>query len=163
MKQHPSDAVALERALSFASEAMWTIALQRRRVRSTEPEDEKFVFRRWVDLQFLIIALWRLRRAAELACKFSRGRDIPDALKAFDGALPQLRTMRNVGEHIDDYMAGTGRHRAVTEGMLQVGSWNGTVFKWLNLTLNIDGAHHAAKKLYASIRSFSKLAGRTSS
>ena len=65
----PSDAAILERARSLATEAISTVALQRRRPRSTEPEDGVFVFRWWADLQFLIVALRRLRRAAQLAAR----------------------------------------------------------------------------------------------
>ncbi len=65
-REKPSDAAILERAFSLVNEAMMTIALQRRRVRSSEPEDETFVFRYWADLQFFIIAMRRLRRVAEL-------------------------------------------------------------------------------------------------
>jgi hypothetical protein len=48
---------------------MFTVALQRRRTRSNEPEDEGFVMRWWADLHFFIVALRRLRRAAELASR----------------------------------------------------------------------------------------------
>ena len=63
----PSDAAIMERARSLANEAMFTLALQRRRIRSNGPEDDIFVMRWWADLQFLIVALRRLRRTAELA------------------------------------------------------------------------------------------------
>src|SRR6185503_12268591 len=48
----PSDAAILERASSLASEAMWTFAMQIRRLRSKEPEDKEFSLRWWADLQF---------------------------------------------------------------------------------------------------------------
>lgn len=57
----------LERARSLANEATFTVALQRRRVRSKEPEDDAFVVRWWADRQLFIVALRRLRRAAEFA------------------------------------------------------------------------------------------------
>lgn len=60
----PSSAAVMERAFSLVNEAMFTVELQRRRVRSEEPEDSRFPARWWADVQFLIVAL---RRAAELA------------------------------------------------------------------------------------------------
>lgn len=57
------DAAALERAKSLANWACYTIALQRRRLQSGEPEDETFIFRWWADLEFLVVTLRRLRRA----------------------------------------------------------------------------------------------------
>jgi hypothetical protein len=151
----PPDAVVLERARSFANEAMWAVALQRRRIRSTEPEDRRFVFRWWVDLQFLIVALRRLRRAAELASRVaSAGPSVALALKKFDEALPQLSVMRNVGEHIDDYLLGNSktRHKQVSRGMLQSGTWDGVTYTWLNESLNVDGAHDAAFQLFSALR-----------
>src|ERR1039457_2421145 len=110
----PSDAVILERAKSFCHEAIFTVALQHRRLRATEPEDQIFIFRWHADLQFFIVALRRLRRAAEL------GAEVPHesvtlraALTAFDNRLPGLARMRNVGEHINDYMLGDGRAKGV--------------------------------------------------
>ena len=98
----PSKAAILERARSLANEAMFTVALQRRRIRTDEPEDDVFVMRWWADLQFFIVALRRLRRAAELASRVEPVKDIVIlALHSFDDALPQLAVMRNVGEHIE--------------------------------------------------------------
>lgn len=96
---NPSDKAILERASTLANDAMFSIALQRRRLRSNEPEDDVFVMRWWADLQFFIVALRRLRRAAELARRVpSIANSISSALKTFDTALPSLFTMRNVGE-----------------------------------------------------------------
>jgi hypothetical protein len=44
-----------------------TVALQRRRLRSTEPEDKDFILHWFADLQFLIVSLRRLRRSAAIA------------------------------------------------------------------------------------------------
>jgi hypothetical protein len=63
---------------------MFTVALQRRRIRSKEPEDDVFVMRWWADLQFYIVALRRLRRAAELASR------VPSAKDTFDTRAEDL-------------------------------------------------------------------------
>ncbi len=59
-----SEADILERARSLCSEGCFAVALQHRRLRSKEPEDEVFILRWWTDLQFLIVSLRRLRRSA---------------------------------------------------------------------------------------------------
>jgi len=41
----PTEAATLERARSLCDHALWTVALQIRRIRSTEPEDDEFLFR----------------------------------------------------------------------------------------------------------------------
>ena len=95
----PSEAATLGRARSLAFDARFTVALQRRRIRSREPEDDVFVMRWWADLQFLIVALRRLRRAAELASRVELVKDsLTSAVGTFHDALPQLAVMRNVAE-----------------------------------------------------------------
>ena len=120
-----------------------------------EPEDERFVFRWWADLQFLIVALRRMRRAAQIAERApSVAQGTATAIRAFDDALPGLATMRNVGEHVDAYAVDDPRrhNRKIDGGMLQVGTWDGTTYRWLDLELNIDAAHAAAEQLYRAMR-----------
>jgi hypothetical protein len=148
----PSKPVISERAKSFSSEACFMIALQRRRLQEPDPMDDTFVFRCWADLQFLVIALRRLRRAAELAksvCGVEGS--LEGALSEFDRALPGLRKMRDVGEHIDDYARGQGYRKDVDRRQVQVGTWDGRVFKWLDNELDIDGALLAAEKLFHAL------------
>jgi hypothetical protein len=151
------DAAILERAKSLSNRACFTVALQRRRLRSTEPEDNTFIFRWWADLVFLVVALRRLRRAAQLATRISNTRAaaaVIAALTDFDATLPGLATMRNVGEHIDDYALNAQKrhHHDVNSGQLQVGSWDGTVFDWLGHQLDIDVALAAAEKLFYAVK-----------
>ena len=49
-----TDAAVIERAYRLANKAMFTIALQVRRLDFFEPEDETFVFRKHADWEFLI-------------------------------------------------------------------------------------------------------------
>src|SRR4051812_9869536 len=99
-----SPAASSERARRLANIGLHAIALQHRRLRSSEPEDDQFVMRWWADLQFLVIALRRFRRAVTIAIA-DRDSDLKAALDSFDAALPSLETMRNIGEHLDAYAA----------------------------------------------------------
>ncbi len=147
--QGPSEAAILERMLSLCNEACFTVALQRRRLRTVEPEDAKFVFRWWADLQFLIVALRRLRRSAALGVRIpSVSERVTRAIDAFDKMLPDLAKMRNIGEHVDDYAvdAPKRRYADVDRKQLQVGTWDGTVYRWIG-ELNVDVAHEAAEQL----------------
>lgn len=131
---------------------MFTIALQRRRVSSREPEDDIFVMRVFADLYFFVVALQRLRRLALLACSVaSSDGPLRAAVAAFDVAVPMLKRMRDVGEHIDDYAIGKGRDRNVSRFMLQVAKWDGHTYRWLDATLDVDASHAAAKKLFAAV------------
>lgn len=147
------EVAALARAYSFSNEAMYMVAIQCRRIRSSEPEDRHFVLRWWADLQFLIVALWRLRSAGVLARQSGPdGASFERAIDSFDSALPHLRRMRNVGEHAGDYAMENGRDRTVRRGQLQAGSFDGTTFSWLGVELNIDLALDAAERLHRAVK-----------
>ena len=160
----PSESSQLERTISLASEACYMVALQRLRLRSAAPEDEKFLFRWWADLQFLIVALRRLRLSAQLAAGVPLAKEsLKQAISHFDAALPGLNEMRNVGEHIVEYSVDSPKrhHAHICRQQLQNGGWDGTVFSWLGHELNIDSALNAAESLFSSIKAASKLGSST--
>jgi hypothetical protein len=149
----PSYAATYERARRLANLAMWTISLQRRRLKSHEPEDDQFLFRRWADFQFLIVALTRLRRAATLTANLPGLKtSIQNALKDFDSKLPMLKNMRDTAEHFDDYALDKGRNRSIKRGSLEVGAIGESDFEWLGYKLNADTAASAAQQLFKEIQ-----------
>jgi hypothetical protein len=145
----------LERAVSFATEAMFTLDLQWRRIHTDEPEDARFPMRIWSDLSFFIVTLQRLRRSATLAYSVAAAAAIlRQVLADFDHGVPMLKVMRDVGEHIDDYALESGRrhHRHITRAFVQVAQWDGTAYTWLGVTLNLSEARAAAQALYEAIQ-----------
>jgi hypothetical protein len=159
----PGEAVTLERTYSLVNEAMHTVALQRRRLKTTEPEDSDFAMRPWADWEFFIISLWRLRRRANAAKGTALGqRWIRPALHAFDEALPDLKLFRDVAEHIDEYAIDSSkRHEEdVWRTRLQVGTWDDTTLVWplrdkkhgRPKPLNADEAMAAAVALLTAVR-----------
>jgi hypothetical protein len=153
-------AATLERAYSLANEAMFTVVLQCRRLRTLEPGDETFVMRWWADLQFLILALCRLRLAVKIACKVPAViDDMEAALLNFYWVLPDLTRLRNVGQHIDEYSVDSSsrRHKKVSRKQTLVGSRNGTVYEWLGVQLNVCDALIAAEELYGVLQTAMKI------
>lgn len=151
----PSDAATLERARSLCDQALWTAALQIRRIQTREPEDDDFLFRQEADFQFLIVALRRLRRAASIASRVPEVTDlIRAALEQFDDVLPGLRTMRNIGEHIDSYAVDDPKRHdpTIDRTMLQVARWDNHNYRWLGIHLNTDAALAAGRRLYRELR-----------
>lgn len=63
----PSDAATYERARRLANMATWAVALQCRRIEQDKPLDGQFLLQAWTDFDFLVVALYRLRRTAALA------------------------------------------------------------------------------------------------
>ena len=139
----------LARARRLANVEMLTIELQIRRLRTSEPEDKHFVLRWWADMQFLIVALTRIRRAAAIA---NDEPAINAACERFDGQLRGLRTLRNVGEHMDDYARNsTARRNDRDANLLEVGTWADPVFAWLGENLNIETARTASSDLLKAL------------
>jgi hypothetical protein len=150
-----TSATTYERAKRLANVAMFAVDLQARRLRSTEPEDGRFTFRRWFDFDSLIVALTRLRRAAALAGTVAetKGR-VTAALSEFDSALPYLKRLRDVAEHFDEYAVDRGRLATVRREGLEVSSIDGSgpTLNWLGVQLNASDALAAARRLFKTIQ-----------
>lgn len=152
----PSAIQSIERALRFASESMRGIDLQVRRIRSSEPEDEEWIFRIWMDFQLLVVLLWRLRLAARMV----HSDELIAAVDAFDREIPDLRLMRNVAQHLDEYADDSPKRRhnladgskRVGRRHLEVPRWSGDQFEWLGGKINVSHARTAAARLFVAIR-----------
>jgi hypothetical protein len=159
----PSTFQVLDRAVRFASNAIRTVDLQIRRIRETEPEDDKWLLRQWSDYQFLILALWNVRQSGKMGQMVDRS--LADAIATFDRACPNLETMRNVLQHVDDYaIDGKKRRQKFLDGRLvgrralEVGSRDESHFTWLGRTLDVSASREACMTLYLSIQEARDLA-----
>jgi hypothetical protein len=151
----PSADATYDRARRRANISLWAVALQRRRLETTEPEDKDFVFRRWADFDYLLVSLTRLRRAACLAATIPELQtQLNLAIAAFDTALPGLKNMRDVAEHLDDYARGKGRKETVRRQELEVSSLedDNKTLNWIGHSLNADTALDAGQKLLTAIQ-----------
>jgi hypothetical protein len=112
------------------------------------PKTPCLSFAGWADFDFLIVALIRLRRAARLAARIPQLQALGAALAQFDRALPDLKKMRAVAEHIDDYALDQGRQRAVARQSLEVSTMEaeGPTLHWLQARLNAREASCASPK-----------------
>lgn len=154
----PTSEATYERARRLTNLALWTISLQCRRLQTDEPEDGLFVFRQLADFDFLVVALSRLRRAATIAAAVPEAKPVlTDAIAQFDLALPDLKMLRDVAEHIDDYALDAGRVRSVARQELEVSivSDDGTTLSWLGGSISSTEALRASQALFAAIQSAS--------
>jgi hypothetical protein len=111
------------------------------------------MLRKLSDFQFLIFALVRLRRTAELASKVPLlAEGMKSALLKFDTALPHLKVMRDVIEHVDDYALNKGKNKNVKRRSVEVGGYDDTVFQWLGHELNAHEAMEAAQSLFKDMQ-----------
>jgi hypothetical protein len=148
----PSPEATYERARRLANVLAWTISLQCRRIRSSEPEDDQFLFRQWADYVFLINALSRLRKVAVLASKVPPIKaHIKKAIIEFDQVIPGLATMRNTLEHVDKYALDLGRNAKISRRALEVGKISDEQLEWLGCILKTKDAMKATALLFKAI------------
>ncbi len=76
---------------------------------------------------------------------------IHQAIAEFDQILPDLRTMRNTLEHVDEYALDTGRNKNVSRTALEVGSFSEEQLEWLGCTLKIQDALKASNLFFKAI------------
>ena len=115
------------------------------------------------DFEFLIMIISRLRRAACLAQQATEATDsVKNAINAFDKALPTLKKLRDVAEHIDEYSMDNGRNKSVSRMDLEVSSLthHGQTFTWLGESINVDRALEASTALFKSIKEAREFLGR---
>lgn len=152
----------MELTHSAANDAIRGITMQHYRLASELPEDEKFFaaagFRREVDLQLLLVLVVRLRRLVGLAAKLTRNGVLGEALAEFDERFPTARQMRNVSEHLDDYIEGRGHRQAsAPHESLGVRIWGAPpggemTFEWAGEIIALGQLHGAVEEIYRSLR-----------
>lgn len=154
----PTDAAVLQRAARLGNDAMMAIRMQLDRIAagpSQHGEDGYWAV--FIDVDFLIAALWRMRQAGVLA-KSRIGRWWAP-LDTFDRALPDLKMMRDVSQHIAEYsIDGDGRKainprtgKPLGRRALEVKSI-GDTFRWLGGELDLTTADAASMMLLKAIR-----------
>ena len=87
-------------------------------------------------------------------CRRDRAWIVRPAREAFDKALPDLKKMRDVAEHIDEYAYDAGRHASVARRQLEVSGIDGQDDRrlhWLGSELSTRTAMGAAEALFAVI------------
>lgn len=119
-------------------------------------------FQQETDIHFLVVVLRWLRTAAVAAQKVSPDGRLARSLDNFDRDLPSLKDMRDIGEHMDDYLRGGGptstpRGRTCERAhprrtTLRENEDGSLTFTWAGGQLDLDTALSAAERLYAAIR-----------
>ncbi len=137
------------------------VELQISRLRESSPGAKEGDGRQLVDVTGLILALWRLRLAAEMPHRIENSDDsLAPALATFDRAVPNLTKLRNVTMHFDNYATGTGdRKNTVGEPPRLVEAkdlWalrcDAAGFEWLEVRADYETTETAARALYDAIQ-----------
>lgn len=142
-----------EDARTMANIAAWGVELQIRRLRKSiqenNKETEEFVMQPIIDFHFLVTALSRLRLTAEIVSEIC---DLSSAIEAFDKNLPDLRVVRNILEHIDEYRVGKGHNKNVPRDSFQTFTLDDDSVKWVSYEINLEKTIKASSDLFMAIK-----------
>src|SRR3989338_356610 len=150
----------MEMSWSFATEWIKGVHMFEYRILHDLPEDKIFehkTFRDDVDFHCFLVACRQLERSvimAHGAWEDTVGKKkLKKALDVFKKQTPYLASLRNVGEHFDDYLLQKGREKSIDSRGLRVYSVEfekGETYKidWLNYKINLKQAVKAADILY---------------
>jgi len=86
---------------------------------------------------------------ADLVSKFS---NISEAIKKFDETLPDLKDIRNVLEHIDEYRLGKGRNKNVSANALRTILLGPDRIQWLDYEIKTNEAIEVSDFLFQAIK-----------
>lgn len=142
-----------ERVRHLTNLAIWSIDLQKNRIANSEPEDERFQFRRWADYHFLIVALSRLRQTVEqLQTVEIFRKEVEISLARFDIHFPWLRDLRNVVAHFDEYPIGKGNNKSIRRESTEVAMVSTEKLQWLDFEIQPEIAVREASTLFDSVK-----------
>lgn len=150
------DIARYERAKSMANFYIWAVKLQIDRLNAEYDASDDFVLKPIADFEFLMTAIVRFRRAADLAKSVAAIKtNIETGISEFDEAIP-IREIRNIQEHFDDYANGTGRNPSRnnehTQRGLQVHAFQEGGVEWLGQLVKYDDCIAACERLLERIQ-----------
>lgn len=148
---YEKEVAVYEDARNMANIATWGVELQIKRLAS-DNQIEEFVMQPVIDFHFLVTSLNRLRQAAGMVSKIT---DISKNIEQFDELLPDLRTIRNILEHIDEYRVGKGNNKSVPEDSFQTLLIGNDIVSYVGYEINLESAMLASQELFSSIQAVS--------
>ena len=153
---------ACDDALIVANNFVFSVAMQISRIREKRADVEPFVMRRFVDLEFLVVALTRLRRAANVINLFPYTETkLSQAMEKYDKRLSGLKQLRNITEHYDDYLLKKCRNKKIDLKAIRSGYMTKCIsydsVEWMDFRLDLDECLAAAEELEISMKAARKL------
>ena len=155
----PTSPAILARAAQLANEAVVAVDMQLGRIRSgLRSRDPDAFWSVLIDIEFFIATLWKLRLAGNLA--HSVMGHSWTALRDFDRAVPDLKLMRDVTQHVDEYGRDGDRRRhsspttqqRIGRRSLHTMSCREQSVHWLGGTIDFDRARTASFELLSAVR-----------
>ncbi len=161
-----------EDARMLANFYVHAVAMQISRVRQEVSVSDQFVMRPFVDFEFLLVALVRLRRAACAIRKVPVAREaMQQAIKEYSDRLLALKNLRNITEHYDDYLLereriykadqSDPRAKTIRSGLLTK-TMSQESIEWMKCSMNLNEIMAAAEALFEEIKAVRRALGGAS-
>jgi hypothetical protein len=148
------DAYIYERVRHLANVAVWSIDLQVRRIKESDTADGQFIFRRWMDYHFLIVALSRLLLTTKQLLVITELKpQIEPSIQKFEAAFPWLRDLRNVVAHFDEYPIGKGKNKKMMREGTEVAIMSEEQLSWLGFEIRPQDALIESASLFKAVQS----------
>jgi len=154
----PDEVTLSEEARHFANLYVWAVDTQIKRIKRgmVDPTSLNFALQMVMDFEFLLSALRKLRRSAELMSRIPTvEKDINKAIRNFDEKLPDLQNLRNASEHFDEHLEGRDRGKNLVDSYVAHFStlkYHENSVEWLQRKLDLDIALTEAHFLFDSVR-----------
>ena len=150
---------------TMANNYVYAVERQISRIRELPSADESFVMRQFVDVEFLLVALTRLRRAVCALQKIPAAAEKAKlAIAQFDQRVPHVKDLRDITEHYDDYLARNGRNRRMSADRVRRGLLTKEMTQeqtqWMGYTIYFDECMEAALELFENIKIMRSLLNR---
>jgi len=143
----------LEDSKYFVSRSVDALNLQVRRINEYNASDSCEFWEQVADIHFYIVALRRFRRAVSVGASITKLKpEIDNALTIFDKEAGFTKKMRDIIEHIDDYISNSPKrhHKDITNSTLYTIHFKKGAFCWADSEFNVNTIQQAAYRLYES-------------
>lgn len=146
--------VAIQKAVSFATAELGAMRLQSKRLQAATAGTDDVSSQSWSDAQFFLVALTRFKHSVQVATSFDGfipSSELFEAQRELDASAPELKLMRDVGEHLEDYAAGSGRKDEARDDEIHTAVVTAHSFNWIGREVKFRAAISAAEKVIQAL------------
>lgn len=143
----------LEDSQHFMNRSIEALNLQMRRLESYDFSQENDPWEYLADAHFYITALKRLRQSVSAGKNVDKIKiQVENALRMFDETFSDLVKMRNILEHIDEYIQNKGHNKNIKNSQLYGNIFTEVGIEWAGLRFDSKASQKAANELVKKYR-----------
>ena len=146
-----------EDARFIANLYVYAVRSQIDRIQEVSPEEDSFIMRQFIDIEFLLTALIRLRRCAYMLSEIPQARYLmKNAIDDFDRENPHIKPLRDITEHYDEYLRKIGRNQDIDKDIVRKGILKKILseedMEWMGFRVNFNSCLKSAEVLFEKVK-----------